>query len=143
MSAPGFAAESSLYRTMRYWTVGAQAPEAKNSNVHAQTICPPWDPLCTPVCFPYCTPCLRGEQACRDSACQWQKVGCCSTPTCCYNNCHGVPPCDCYCQCVNSIGIFAPPNNALCFGGPNDDPNCDSNCTCACYLRGQGCSIVP
>jgi hypothetical protein len=139
MRLPGFTAENSLYTTMGYRTVAAPAPGTKNYQVCAQTICPPWDPLCgSRICAPYCTPCTRGEQACRGSDCQWQKVGCCPTLACCFNVCHGIEPCDCYCQCVNSIGLYAPPNNP-CIGGLND-PDCDAKCTCLCYQMPPGCS---
>jgi hypothetical protein len=139
MRLPGFAAEYSLYRITGYWTVEMPAAGAGSYHVYAQIMCPPWDPLCVPrICAPYCTPCERGTQQCRGSNCQWQTVSCCFTAACCYDVCHGITPCNCYCQCVNSIGEFAPPNNPCV--GPND-PNCDANCTCLCYQMPPGCSI--
>lgn len=129
MNLPRMTAEASLYRSTTAYcgTVGS----AFGPITLALNKIPPLHLSCPPPCTCSC-PTLAPFNLCLPPCT-------CTCPPPPPNPCAGLRLGSrvwCMCECVNSMGPFAPPNN-IC-SGP-DDPCCADNCQVKCFGTGQPC----
>ena len=140
MRLPGFAAESSVYRTSGHYQISSASEQAGGVILQELSFSPVLrhcgtcylDPMLGCVRDCYACPPGRPPDGCSDWTERCDPSQCPSPPPPPPDPCaHIRPPrAKCDCECTNSTGRFAPPNNAC---SRPDDPYCDDNCSCLCF----------